>query len=282
MNLFPEVKTPYYIYTPGYTHISSGVRALHLLCHALNEMGEKAYLVSSEGWEAFSANPHLNTPELTPAVATFYAVNNIDIIAVYPDKVQGNPLNAKKVVRYLLAPAGLYGGPKEFPESDMIWGYTTPIAKNSNTDRVLLIPTFDRKTYHTPFMARRAGTCFYSHKYDKIHGNALHKITAGSARLEGSPKAIADTLRASEVCYVYEMTEVIVNAQLCGCPVEIVKTDYFKGIPEDWDMPAWGVKNGPLLPNWERMVQADIDAIEFRLPAQLQSFIRETQHGKIN
>jgi hypothetical protein len=239
MNLFPKTQRPYCIYTPSYTHKSSGVRTLHLLCHALNEMGQKAYLVSGD--IAFASNPHLNTPLLSAEYQNFYYKEGIDPITVYPDIVKGNPLNAKNVVRYLLAPRGAYGGDSAFPDTDQIWGALPSIAKN-----VLRIPVSDTSIFYPPkhedeydaityvsgLIPRRKGSCFYSHKYE-MHGNKLLDVTKDSIRLEGSLENIADILRKSTVCYLYEVSSILTEAALCGCPVVLVNTPYFNTIDPD-------------------------------------------------
>lgn len=270
IDLFPRVRSPYYIYAPPYTHNSSGVRALHLLCHALNTVGEKAYLNGGNT----RINPYLKTPILTPEIAGFYNDEGLEPIVIYPDIVVGNPMQGSKVVRYLLAPAGEFGGDKDFG-NDMVWSYTTPIARSQNSDRVLTIPTVDKSIFHNSG-SQRNGTCFYSNKYDRIHGNELLPIMNDSIRLEGSAKQIASILRRSEKCYVYEMSEIILCAQLCGCPVEIVQTDYFSGLPYDWDFPSQGIKE-ILEIFWHGDFFKEYMLLEENFHVQLSRFIRETQ-----
>lgn len=242
MNLFPKIQTPYYIWAPPYTHESSGVRILHLLTHALNESGQKAYLLQLPD---MAVNPHLNTPIVSTEEYNFYRNCKIEPIVVYPDVVQGNPMSARKVVRYLLADAGKYGGDKTFPETDKVYGYTTSIARNAGSDLVLCLPCFDTNIFYLSKSGEiRQGSCFYAHKYDRIHSNKLLDITANSTRLVGTPEQLAEILRKSEVCYVYEMSEVAINAELCGCPVVFVKTPYFNTIPEDWDYSYYSARWG--------------------------------------
>lgn len=224
MNLFPRQITPYYVYAPSYTHTSSGVRTLHLLVHALNQSGQKAYLIPSDP-NGYATNPELNTPLLLPQHQNYYGDN---FIAVYPDIVRGNPFNAERVVRYLLAPAGAYGGDATFAEGDQIWGALPSLAEN-----ILRIPVSDPEIFYPSEVLTngtiRVGSCFYSHKYE-MHGNQPLDITKNSVRLEGSLKNLADTMRQSTVCYLYELTSVITEAALCGCPVVLVRTPYFNTI----------------------------------------------------
>lgn len=264
IDLFPKETRPYYIFSPSYTHTSSGVRTLHLLCHALNSVGQKAFLVANT--DDYRINVNLDTPVLN------VGTSHLDAIFVYPDIVNGSPwagrMEPKHVIRYLLAPP-LY--PKSFGENDQIWGYTTPLAKAFGSDNVLTIPTFNRDIFHPPNPESvRFGSCFYSHKYDKIFGHKLLPITNGMKRVEGSPQEVADILRTHRKCYVYERSEIIINADLCGCDVLLLETDYFTGLDDDELFPQGWTSNN---------VHKRIDDIERRFPFQLKEFIDQTQNG---
>lgn len=255
LNLFPEKKVPYFILSPSWTHKSSGVRALHLLCHALNELGQKAYLVPYDA--ELACNPNLNTPSAIIVADNWRAFHEsgIDHIVVYPDIIQGNPLLAKKVVRWLLAPAGAYGGDKEFPNTDMVYGYTKDIAEPT-----LCLPTFDHTIFYPELgTSPRSGEVYYANKYDKIHGNKLLPVTSGAKRLEGTQEEIAKELRAAEKCYLYERTEIFVLAQMCGCPVETIPTPYWDG-----EMP-------------KEFTLADTVSLHLKFEYQLRAFIERTQ-----
>jgi O-antigen biosynthesis protein len=259
---------PYLIWAPAWTPRSSGTRVLHLLTHRLNEAGEKAYLVCASPGE-YVSNPLLNTPMATEMLLRFYAGEQIDPVVVYPDIVQGNPCKARHVVRYLLAPAGLYGGDswEKFGKKDLVFTYRTDIDEDKKRNGVLTLPTFDPKIWYPPPVAARSGACYYAHKYDKIHGNKLLEESAGAVRLEGSWKEIAAVLRKSEVCYLYEMSEVAVTAAMCGCPVkELAVGTYWNGLPkgDKWD---FAIKEGEC--GWVRW--------EERFKKQLREFILATQ-----
>lgn len=253
------MRNPYYIYTPAWTHISSGVRTLHLLCDALNKHGEKAFLFV---WEGDALNPNLDTSVLLPEYDNYYRREGIEPIVVYPDIVKGNPLRAKKSVRYLLASSDY----KE--EGDMVWGYTSDLVD----DKVLTVPTVDRFIFRLPEQENRSGSCFYSYKYDKIFGHKLLDCTAQSKRLDGTLRDVAAILQQSTVCYVYEMSEIILCAQLCGCPVQYIDTPYFSGPPLDWDFPQVRFEGG-----WQGKFQDEYTAIEKKFTSQLEKFIEETQ-----
>ena len=266
INLFPKAKVPFLIWAPPYAHTSSGVRHLHLMCHALNELGEKAYIVPSS-YTGFVLNPALNTPLLSIQHQNFYGDN---FIAVYSDIVRGNPFNAKHVVRMLLAPRGAYGGDTIFPETDMIWGCLPSLAEN-----VLRLPVSDTSVFFDS-NEERHGTCFYSHKYE-MHGNQkLLDITGSSTRLTGSLEQLANILRKSERCYLYELTSVLTEAALCVCPVTLIRTPYFNKIDTKCMMGDVRWDDGEIVKQCDDYLpeyQGEIDNFE----GQLKNFIVKTQ-----
>lgn len=264
--LFPKNKVPYLIWSPPWTHTSSGVRHLHLMCHALNEMGEKAYIIPSS-YTGFVLNPALNTPLLSIQHQNFYGDN---FIAVYSDVVRGNPFNAKYVVRMLLAPCGAYGGDTTFPDTDMVWGALPSLA-----DNVLRLPVSDTIVFYNAEQYRQ-GTCFYSHKYEMHGKQKLLDITASSTRLTGSLEQLADILRKSERCYLYELTSVITEAALCGCPVTLIRTPYFNTIDKDCMMGAVRWDDGEVVKECNDYLP-EYQAIVDDVPMQIENFISKTQ-----
>lgn len=266
MILFPKPKIPYFIWAISYDHRSSGVRHLHLLCHLLNEMGEKAYIIPNT-YSGFSINPSLNTP-LLPIQHQNYYENNF--IAVYSDIAKGNPFNAKYVVRMLLAPRGKYGGDDVFSDTDQIWGCLPSIAEN-----YLRLPLSDPEIFYKGNNERH-GTCFYSRKYEQHGLRKLLPITDSSVRLQGSLEQLADILRRSERCYIYEVTSAMTEAALCGCPVTLVRTDYFNTIDPQammgdvrWDDGEIVKECADYLPEYQKMLDD--------VPNQLRNFINKTQ-----
>lgn len=261
LDLFPEPKIPYFIWMPPWDENSSGIRCLHLLCHALNENGQRAYLVPVN--TITKTNPVLNTPMLTEEHNWFYHTKGIDPIIVYPEIVQDNPFKAKKVVRWLLAPAGLYGGDKTFPETDKVFGYTKDLH-----DKVLCLPTFNEKIFYPPKEENRKGGCYYAHKYKAIHGNALLPLTDDMTQCAGTPEQVAEILRTHEVCYVYERSEILVTAKLCGCKIHPVVTEYWNGLLPSEFFDA----EGDLVPQF---------LLRYHFKIQLERFIEETQRWSI-
>ena len=259
INLFPNKTKPYFIVTPPYNHYSAGVRALHLLCHSLNQSGQRAYVTFSEqpSGNQLPVNPLLNTPWRTPETDMICSALGEPIV-VYPDIIKGNPLGGRKVVRWLLGYPGVCGGDTTFPETDNIWSYSTKIAKSQGSDKVLYMPVVDPDIFYKPTEGKREGACYYAKKSKEIWGTEI-SIPEGSKNLEGTPQQIADILRSSEMCHIYEDSSVILEAMMCGCPIMYHHNARFTHIhaEDDWS--------------------TDYPILLQTLTMQLSRFINETQ-----
>lgn len=116
-----KATTPYIIFAPDYREDSEGVKALHRLCHTLNEKGCNAYVSTSvvnTGWNT----PHINNEEATKKA-------DEGAICVYPDIVQGNPFNGKNIARYVLSQPGLHGGDTVYGPDDTVFAGTETLTE---------------------------------------------------------------------------------------------------------------------------------------------------------
>lgn len=283
MNLFPKAGKPYYIVAPPYETKSAGVKALHILCHALNLSGYRAYIVPM-GKAGISDNYNYITP---------IALENYDpekIIAVYPEVLHGNPLNAKHVVRYLLYYIGGYSGPKQYAETDQLWAFATSIAKHANIslDKVLTIPLVDSSIFK-PSGSIRSGSCFYANKYRFVYNGKLLDVTKDSTEItqEMSREQIIELLQKSEFLYSYEDTTLILESVLCGCPVIVLPTQHLKQCCGIDDLGrsgiAWGTDPIEIKHAKQTIDQArdDYVVIKDKFLRQLEKFIADTQNYRI-
>lgn len=124
---------PFIVAAPVYDHRSAGIRVLHTLCNELNRCGREAYLLfyqfRPEGGQNFYWSdgtlgycpehssikrfPTPTSPELLQAmVANSYVV--------YPEVIQGNPLAAPRVIRYVLNNPNANMYPMAHSETDFL------------------------------------------------------------------------------------------------------------------------------------------------------------------
>jgi hypothetical protein len=284
--LFPSPGAPYFIVSPPYTEKSAGVKVLHMLCHALNVSGRRAYILtlntSPQGGEIYCAD--FITPPLTREAEQHYLSRAIDPIYVYPDIIRGNPFNARRVVRWLLAPAGLYGGDSVFPAGDSVWGYSTRIARAAGTSRILTCPASDPEVFAPLPGAERRGSCFYSHKH-RMHGGTRTgdvKDSVEITRQMPRPEVIR-LLQRSELFYAYEDTFLIMEAVLCGCPAVLLPNEHFRESHtlEDYgnNGVAWGNEPALVAAAQATVTQGREDYLRVMADfwKQLERFIAETQ-----
>ncbi len=207
---------PYLIVAPSYTEKSAGAKVLHVLCDALNKVGQKAYICPMGD---ITFNPYLDTPTYK---------GDEEPIVVYPEIIQGNPLNSKYVVRYLLYYAGVYAGQGALPqEGDKVWSYSTRIARRWGNDKVLFLPVSDPEIFY-PGDEERSGVCYYAHKYRSFYKGTPH--TEGFEITTDYPKTkpeLAKLLRSCKKFIAYEDTALIFEARMCGCEVELAYDEHF-------------------------------------------------------
>lgn len=241
---------PYYVATPHYQRNSIGVRCLHLLVHWLNRLGHSAWIMAYSGGASRRTNPDLITPELEPAVYAHHRSLKRTPIVVYPETVQGNPLGAPMVARYVLNFPGLLGGDQTLLPQEMAFGFARNLAEAvGSPDNVLHIPALDTVLFSPEPAVPRIGTCYYLGKYRLVHGGEAFGLPPGSVEIPRDPTAmdqatIAAIFRRSELFYAYENTGLTTEACLCDCPVVMMPNAWLtKAIADEelgWDGVAWG------------------------------------------
>ncbi len=241
---------PYYVYAPDYRPNSTGIRALHQLCHVLNELGEEAYIA-----QATITHLPLRTPRLTSEVLSTHFLTGRVPIAVYPEVVIGNPLGTPLVARWMLNKPGHLGGEKSYAASEILFFFEDWIVPKEMRPRAtyLGVATLDISIFNNennPYDRKRRGTCVFANKYLAAGGYVdpqFSDATDLGLTIQRTPDEIADILRKSEVLYCYEHSSIIQEALVCGCPVLLVPTTYWPCDQESsWlTHPGIGLANRP-------------------------------------
>lgn len=312
-----HTRNPYYIVAARYVRTSAGIRALHLLCHALNLAGERAYMIINPFHPRdFSTHPDLLTPHLTPQVLESHYKRGITPITVYPETIGGNPYNSPFVVRYVLNYPGLLGGDKKYDPNEFCITYSKKLEKSINNSRMtLFIPTSDPGIFNNDKEEHRKGTCFYAAKYQDYHHGKLLPITNNSIEItrgkpnSQTPQQIADILRKSEVFYCYENSALVIEAILCGCPVVFLPNEFLTeslGSEEiGWDGIAWGTNPEEIerakktvnkgrerylylfekfshdLSTFIRLTQNEVSSVRYESPVQIPFYFSWNSQGSL-
>ncbi|QWD95007.1 hypothetical protein C2759_02405 [Polynucleobacter sp. MG-Unter2-18] len=149
--------TRFIIVAPPYNELSAGVKVLHFLCHSLNQAGVNSSMLFLDLRDR-SYNSFMSTTDKTafhesyntPVITSLEEIDFASDIVVYPDIIRGNPLNSKKVVRYMLNKNGLItGNPIIYDSNDFIVSYQKIFEPNAHfnlfltDDDLTLIPSRD-------------------------------------------------------------------------------------------------------------------------------------------
>lgn len=228
-SLYRTNKHPYYIFALDYIQQSAGTRALHYLCHALNEVGQEAYVTCMQ------TNPLLRTPVLNSETMMQHRNTGRTPIMVYPEIVSGDPLAAGGiVVRWLLNQPGHIAGDLHFPPDNLIFTYDPSYLPMGMHGEPLHLPTSDLSIFNNdnnPYDSKRELVCFYAHKYLTMGGQLTEHVKGATSLCKDQKLThpeLAAILRRSKLLYVYEPTALIEEALLCGCPVSIIETNYWR------------------------------------------------------
>lgn len=226
------------ICTPPYANHSAGIIVLHELCDALIQHGHEAYVAfmqMTEGrWvfhypasdQAFSPNlKRMPIDRVDYCRAVSDALDNG--ICVYPEIVQGNPLMAKRVVRYFLYhDGGITGAKSLYDQGDYILSFSPAFFENPN--RVLYKPVVDSSMHDMgapPFESRSLDLTFFGKgpKYTQCH------LIDGSVELPktwpNKKEQLAALLRNTRYVYTWDYhSSLNVDAVLCGARPVLMQT----------------------------------------------------------
>lgn len=199
---------PYLVWTLPYKVDSSGEKVLHRLVHELNLAGQEAYTCFDQ------RNPKWQTPYHPGPLGD-------DWIAVYPEVVTGNPLNAPHVARWVLNKPGKLGGDKTYDPSEEVFCFAEQFnVLGVPPDRIMYLPAIELDIYTDRHLPRRF-TLYYVGRKRGIH--RPKRALEISPHLRRRPRRLAHVLNRAALLVCYDnMTAMNLIARLCGCPVMLV------------------------------------------------------------
>jgi tetratricopeptide (TPR) repeat protein len=222
---------PYIVLAPAYTHQSAGIRVLHTLCNELNACGHTAYLIfyrfrPGGGHDFYTTDEnshycsqHEHIPRLTASndIARFRTLIESAYV-VYPEVIQANPLNAPRVVRYVLNSPASNGYPMFEDERDFIVSFSEQYWQKPNWIAFLVIddPTFNDG--NTRPALERTMDCTYIGKGVKFGDCFRIPGSVGIERNWPSDKeGLAIMLRNTRYFYTWDVvSQTNIDAVLCG------------------------------------------------------------------
>jgi hypothetical protein len=191
------------IAAPTYNNKSGGHWYLHYLCHALNEIGHTATIHLYE--PPYRINLDWNTP----------LGHDPDAIVIYPEGTTNNPLNAKKVVRYLLAPENFFGkGMIDWQPTDFKLAFSKVYADNCDS---LFYPICDLNKFYPIETPKKFNTFYVGKGYLRQECNPLKDCVEITRGWPKEKEELAKILQLTNIFFTYdEMTATNLDAALCG------------------------------------------------------------------
>ncbi len=213
-----------------------GTVVQYYLANILNEYGVNVRIYPSSG---------IKTPNFI--FSKFYN-NDFPIddntVVIYCEGTQGNPLNAKYVVRWMLSKLG-----QNVPENwvngwgknELVYYFNSEQKIADNPDKLGNIYKLLSLIYVNPYainhnLPTRQGTCFTIRKASQIHGNLLHLVhPPGSLEiLRSHTQSDCITIFNKYKYFIsYDSnTFLSIIAALCGCISIVIKVNGLS--KEDW------------------------------------------------
>jgi hypothetical protein len=245
---------PIYIYAPEYVTWSAGIRVLYKLCHELNKNGFKSWIVLHGPRNSKRIDHGLIAPVLNKKIAIEHERQNLRSIAIYPETIPGNPLNAAFTIRWLLNVPGQLGGNTKFKD-ELVLSYTDYLAQKylafsgRQTD-ILFIPAVDKSELSLVQIEKRNlienQTLLYCQKFRALGGEPSleHKSAIEVTRFKSNSWSRQDLLiklQNSSELIAYENTTLISEAQFFGVPVRCISNNWFDGLIAEKELGSDGV-----------------------------------------
>lgn len=312
---------PVVVWAPHFDEKSGGTIVLHLLAHRLRGLGVEVYLANDltsgatqqpqgmlrrvtealrranrlrRHWRRMRRTkrelrmrwPWRVATHATMPVPTMPNLRGRTFIAVYPEIVDGNPLQADHVVRWLLYHPGFHAPGTRFTENELVFYYQRaflPDGQDLPEDHFLQLHWMRDDIYRDRELGNRHGTCRMVRK---------GKATFDPAMAEGDRFGLLDSLPHEEIAKIFNRCEVFVSHDLytlylyyaarCGCVPMVVPEPGLDGATwrKGYEL-RFGVAYGEAELDWARRTRADLltemAAVQERELEMVRTFVRKLQ-----
>lgn len=212
--------------SPAYKRTSGGIHALHCLAEDMHAMG------CTVGMLAAGSMPSARVPLITPERLQEIRSSGVLIVAIYPEIVVENILQADYVVWWLLNYPGFikqnWDGTHDW--TDRIIGFGPEVTKDCRCDGVLIYPLYDPDFFFPNPAVEKTETIYYVNRIlgaapDSRPPIAPTRILSPADQL--SYKELRSLFWKTRVIVTHEWSGTFVIAQLCGVPVIFLESPLF-------------------------------------------------------
>jgi hypothetical protein len=236
-NNSPPMK--FVFYTPHYDDNSGGLIAIYKLAHMLNANGHIAKIwhwtrlhqnevrtINGKVTKEFMIPNNVSQADVDCpyTIAEASADDVLESIVVYPEIIEGNPLGAKKIVRWLLNKPGAINGSNSFGFGDLVFFYADhflPDGFLAEEPFRLKITDMKLHLYKDTYRGQRQGV-YYMIRKGKDVPTTYHPENA--IQVDGKNHAeLAEIFAKAAMFISYDMhTAYSLFASLCGCDSVVV------------------------------------------------------------
>jgi hypothetical protein len=278
---------PIVVNAPGFDETSGGSIVLHYLVDRIRSLGHDAYIFPFVDSRRYSLRDYYLIPG--PAVRwlknwrrrrRFVTNRDFDTplaprsllkesIVVYPEIIAGNPLNARRVVRWLLHKPGFFTGEAVFGKADIFFYFLAALQDPSlqiDPANALRLRWVRDDIYRDIGLPGREGACRLIRK-GRISGNDTAPDDGSILIDELSHHEKAELFNRTRFLYSHDpYTMYCFYAALCGCiPIVVPQPGMSR---EDWqpdEADRYGVAYG----------EEDIDWAIATRPLLIENYYRE-------
>ncbi len=221
----------------------------------------------------FIRNKAFNTP-----IAGYKDLENA--IIVYPEVTNGNPLNAKNVVRWFLHKPGFHTGNIDYGQDELYFffqpKFNDPMI-NKNLNNLLQLVYFREDVYKNKRLKHRVGSCYMMRKGK---GRKIVHDLAESVCIDGmTHEEIASIFNKVKYFISYDLYTMYNRfAALCGCitiviPEENISEDEWQPVEELRYGIAYGFENIEYARKTQSLVRPYLKKQQMRMNKNVQEFI---------
>jgi hypothetical protein len=225
-----------YTHTPEFTFNDGGTVVEYLLAETLNKHGQNVRIY-----------PHYGVEKPNPIFMNYYK-NDFPIddnaVVIYCEGTQGNPLNAKYVVRWMLSKLGQnvpYYYVNAWGKDELVYYFNSEEKIAKNPEKIGNIYKLLNVIYVNPLainhnLPTRKGSCYTIRKEHQTHGKHMrpvHPPCSFEVTRSHTQEDYVTIFNQYKYFISYDsITFLSVIAALCGCVSIVVKVDGLS--KEDW------------------------------------------------
>jgi hypothetical protein len=234
----------YFIVSPSFDINIGGIVILYFLCHLLNTLNHRAYMVPIKRYRKYFGKNTFNWH--TPVELDYNEYQKSDSILLYPEIVDNNPKNAKNVVRWLLHKPGFHTGRFSYAKEDLIVAHAKEFGNNlfDIDDKHLLKIRYTMTDIYQNYNKPKIKYCHSFRKTKNI--NKIYHPEDSICIDNKSHQEISEIFNMSHTFICYDpYTYFLRYAALCGCnsivipPENLSKKDWINNIEDTYGI-AYG------------------------------------------